>query len=91
MRPPLGYSKAKLGRVCKLIRSLYGLKQASREWNAKFTSTLLSYSFKQSPHDHCLFIKNDSGYFLKLLVYIDDMLITGSHVSDIDQIKVYLH
>lgn len=79
IRPPPGYTKFKEGQVCKLVRSLYGLKQASCEWNAEFTSTLIDYGFQQSPHDHCLFIKANSTHFLALLVYVDDVLITESH------------
>lgn len=45
MRPPLGYSKAKLGQVCKLNRPLYRLKQASKGWNHEFSSKLLAYGF----------------------------------------------
>lgn len=50
-----GYTKALPGQVCKLNKSLYGPKQASREWNAEFTMKLLAYGFIQSEHDHYLF------------------------------------
>ncbi|KAL0285677.1 UNVERIFIED_CONTAM: Retrovirus-related Pol polyprotein from transposon RE1 [Sesamum radiatum] len=56
MQAPAGYSVLK-GHVCKLKRSLYGLKQASRQWNLELTSKLLAFGFLQSAHDHCLFIK----------------------------------
>lgn len=57
MTPPQGYSKARPGQVCKLVKSLYGLKQASREWNVEFCRVLFAYGFTQSAHDHCLFTK----------------------------------
>lgn len=91
MAPPPGYSKARPGQVCKLIRSIYGLKQASREWNAELTNSLLSYGFTQSPHDHCLFTKHSGRQFLVLLVYVDDVLISGTCNQAIKDVKQYLH
>lgn len=55
MRPLEGYKKALPGQVYRLNKSLYGLKQATREWKVGFTPKLLAYSLKQSNHDHYLF------------------------------------
>ncbi|KAK4387417.1 Retrovirus-related Pol polyprotein from transposon RE1 [Sesamum angolense] len=90
MTPPEGYTKAQSGQVCKLKRSLYGLKQASRQWNLELTTKLLEFGFQQSSHDHCLFIKHSDSSFLALLVYVDDILLTGSSTTDIDVVKTYL-
>ncbi|KAL0431494.1 UNVERIFIED_CONTAM: Retrovirus-related Pol polyprotein from transposon RE2 [Sesamum radiatum] len=90
MSPPEGYTKALQGQVCKLKRSLYGLKQASRQWNLELTTKLLDFGFHQSPHDHCLFVKRTDQYFLALLVYVDDILLTGSSISELDAVKAYL-
>ncbi|KAK4386695.1 Retrovirus-related Pol polyprotein from transposon RE1 [Sesamum angolense] len=79
------------GKVCKLKRSLYGLKQASRQWNQELTSQLIRYGFSQSPHDHCLFTQQTTDGFLVLLVYVDDVLITGSSQLQIDKVKHFLH
>ncbi|KAL0375673.1 UNVERIFIED_CONTAM: putative mitochondrial protein [Sesamum calycinum] len=67
-----GYAKANARLVCRLRKSLYGLKQASRQWNIELTSKLESYGFKQSPHDHCLSImRTDSFSSFKLTAYSD--------------------
>ncbi|KAL0291225.1 UNVERIFIED_CONTAM: Retrovirus-related Pol polyprotein from transposon RE1 [Sesamum angustifolium] len=79
------------GKVCKLKRSLYGLKQASRQWNQELTSQLICYGFSQSPHDHCLFTQQTTDGFLVPLVYVDDVLITGSSQLQIDKVKHFLH
>ncbi|KAK4404009.1 Retrovirus-related Pol polyprotein from transposon RE2 [Sesamum angolense] len=56
MDAPEGY-KIPPGQVCRLKKSLYGLKQASRQWNQEFTDKIKAYGFIQSSHDHCLFVK----------------------------------
>ncbi|KAL0411028.1 UNVERIFIED_CONTAM: Retrovirus-related Pol polyprotein from transposon RE2 [Sesamum latifolium] len=90
MVPPEGYSKAHGGLVCRLKRSLYGLKQASRQWNVEFTTKLESYGFKQCPHDHCLFTLKKDSLFLALIVYVDDVLLTGNSLPALDDVKHYL-
>ncbi|KAL0374404.1 UNVERIFIED_CONTAM: Retrovirus-related Pol polyprotein from transposon RE1 [Sesamum radiatum] len=89
MLPPDGYS-IPAGKVCKLRRSLYGLKQASRQWNRELTDKLLGYGFSQSPHDYCLFTKNTDTGLLILLVYVDDVLLTGPSLSQINAAKEFL-
>ncbi|GJT76632.1 cysteine-rich receptor-like protein kinase 8 [Tanacetum coccineum] len=61
--------------VCKLKKSLYGLKQANRQWFTKLTTFLLSLGFKQSYADTSLFTLQDTTNFLTLLVYVDDILL----------------
>ncbi|KAL0281854.1 UNVERIFIED_CONTAM: Retrovirus-related Pol polyprotein from transposon RE1 [Sesamum angustifolium] len=87
MTPPEGY-EAPSGMVCKLKRSLYVLKQASRQWNLDFTTQLTAYGFRGSANDHCLFtLAHD---FLALLVYVDNVLITGTSDTLIQNVKSYL-
>ncbi|GKB72637.1 retrovirus-related pol polyprotein from transposon TNT 1-94, partial [Tanacetum coccineum] len=90
MIPPEGYNKAKPGQVCKLLRSLYGLKQASRQWNQELSKFICSLGFVQSKHDHSLFVKNKDSVFTAVLVYVDDILITGNCAEDIQATKVAL-
>ncbi|GKA42207.1 ribonuclease H-like domain-containing protein [Tanacetum coccineum] len=89
MKPPEGYFPSD-NKVCRLKRSLYGLKQAPRQWNAKLTSTLIENGFSQSKSDYSLYTKSDKGIFLALLVYVDDIIITGNNVSEIQKFKVFL-
>lgn len=69
--------------VCKLKRSLHGLKQAPRVWFEKFCSTLLDFLFNQSQYDSCL-QKTANGI---VLVYVDDIIITGSDLGTISKLQ----
>lgn len=91
MKLPQGYKKGKTGQVCKLVCSLYGLKQASREWNLEFCKKLFEFGFTHSHSDHCLFIKGSGSTFICLLVYVDDVLLTSPMQSLIDEVRDYLH
>ena len=76
---------------CKLIKSLYGLKQASRQWNAKLTEALCKSGYTQSHLDYSLFTKKSTVGQVIVLVYVDDLLITGSDPLLIQDTKQVLH
>ncbi|KAH9671391.1 retrovirus-related pol polyprotein from transposon RE1 [Citrus sinensis] len=65
--------------VCRLRKSLYGLKQAPRAWFITLYKFLLSYGFRQSKTDASLFLYHRDGHRIYFLVYVDDLIITGSH------------
>ena len=67
--------------VCQLKRALYGLKQAPRAWFDRFSSFLIDYGFFCSTADSSLFIYNHDSHILILLVYVDDIILTGSSDS----------
>ena len=91
MELPPGYHREgeplPVNAVCKLSKSLYGLKQASRQWYAKFSNFLLSNGFKQSSTDYSLFIKKHGSSIMCLLVYVDDIILVGNCSQDIDSFK----
>ena len=73
--------------VCKLNKSLYGLKHASKQWYAKFYNALLEDGFSQSATDHSLFIKSTCSFFMALLVCIDDIIIETSDEKAVQILK----
>lgn len=76
--------------VCKLVKSLYGLRQAPRCWFHKLSTTLLANQFVQSKADYSLFTKTTDTTITITLVYVDDLLITGNSRSDIGWLKSML-
>ena len=88
MQVPQGYSQTlPPNTVCKLQKSLYGLKQANRQWFEKLTTFLISLGFKQSNVDTSLFTFQKAHVFLSLLVYVDDILLAGNDKAMIRSIK----
>ncbi|XP_031267559.1 uncharacterized protein LOC116125995 [Pistacia vera] len=88
---PPGLQRQKENIVCLLQKSLHGLKQASRQWNEKFTKALTSNGFLQSEHDYAFFLKRKGNSFIALIIYIDDILITGNDEVAIKSLKEHLN
>lgn len=72
------------------MKSLYGLKQANCQWNAKLTSALLSCGYTQSNAGHSMFTKRNGSSFNVLLVYMDDVLLSSNDLGEINYIKSFL-
>lgn len=85
MQEPEGYDDGS-GKVCRLKRSLYGLKQASRCWNRKFTNFLRRFKLKATTADSCVFTGPDRDHNLILAIYIDDGLVAARDPSLIDKL-----
>ena len=87
MEIPQGFKDA--GRICKLEKSLYGLKQSPRTWNKKMTTTLQEENFIQSSADPCLFIKKIDDRLAFISCYVDDCLLIGKD-QDVRNLKATL-
>jgi hypothetical protein len=73
--------------VCKLKKSLYGLKQSPRMQYQKFDTCILIFGFVRSKVDHCIYSKEESGCFIYVVLYVDDMLLIGNNMNAIKEVK----
>lgn len=89
-QPPGFVDKSHPHHVCKLEKSIYGLKQAPRAWNARFTSYISKLEFQTSKCDPSLFIYKKGNHVAYLLLYVDDIIITGSSKALIAQLTLLL-
>lgn len=79
MNIPPGIEENTGNKVCKLRKALYGLKQSPRAWFGRFATVMKDFGYKQSQGDHTLFIKHSkTGKVTALLVYVDDIIVTGN-------------
>lgn len=85
MKQPLGFTDPQLPHhVCKLHKSLYGLKQAPRAWNQKFYDFMITKDFLSIYLEPSLFVHKNSSLSIYILLYVDDILITGSDKEKIN-------
>ncbi|RVW84956.1 Retrovirus-related Pol polyprotein from transposon TNT 1-94 [Vitis vinifera] len=76
--------------VCRLKRSIYGLKQASRQWYRKFDQVITSFGFKENTVDQCIYLKFSGSKFIILVLYVDDILLASSDVGLLHETKRFL-
>ena len=92
MHQPQGFvDSAYPSYVCKLNKALYGLKQAPRAWYDRLKESLVQWGFRVSKSDTSLFIKHAGTYILLILIYVDDILVTGSDSKLIGNVIQQLH
>ncbi|GKD60937.1 retrovirus-related pol polyprotein from transposon TNT 1-94, partial [Tanacetum coccineum] len=88
MNQPEGFiAPGQEGKVCRLVKSLYGLKQALKQWHQKFDHAMLESGFKINKCDKCVYVKDISSGYVILCLYVDDMLIVGSNDKMIKSTK----
>uniref|UniRef100_H3H842 Integrase catalytic domain-containing protein n=1 Tax=Phytophthora ramorum TaxID=164328 RepID=H3H842_PHYRM len=88
MAQPDGYvDEAHPDHVCKLKRSLYGLKQSPRMWNQTIDDFMLKLGFKKCESDHCVYLKRDGQDMIFVALYVDDLILASSNDELLESTK----
>ncbi|KAK8555331.1 hypothetical protein V6N12_009479 [Hibiscus sabdariffa] len=91
MTQPEGFvTPENAGKVCKLQRSIYGLKQASRSWNLHFNDTIKEFGFIRNEDEPCVYKKFSGSIVSFLILYVDDILIIGNDIPTLQSVKAWL-
>ena len=81
MTQPEGFVDPKnAGKICKLQRSIYGLKQASRSWNIRFDEVVKGFGFIKNEEEPCVYKKASGNTLVFLVLYVDDILLIGNDI-----------
>ncbi|NEY13649.1 hypothetical protein DDE04_09110, partial [Bifidobacterium pseudocatenulatum] len=79
-----------VGKVCKLQRSIYGLKQASRSWNLRFDDAIKEFGFIKNEDEPCVYKKVSGSVVIFLVLYVDDILLIGNDIPSLQSVKTWL-
>ncbi|GJS53332.1 retrovirus-related pol polyprotein from transposon RE1 [Tanacetum coccineum] len=91
MEQPSGFvAQGESRRVCKLKKALYGLKQSPRAWFGKFSNAKIKCGLRRSVYDHFVFYSSSNAGCILLVVYVDDIVITGSDNVEIKKLKSFI-
>nr|GFB98450.1 putative retrotransposon protein [Tanacetum cinerariifolium] len=91
MEQPEGFVNPKYpNHVSKIKRSIYGLKQASRQWNKRFDDEIKKFGFTQNRDEPCVYIKASGSNITFLILYVDDILIIRNSIPILQSVKTYL-
>jgi hypothetical protein len=74
-------------RACKLKKSIYGLKQASRQWYIKFNKVITSFGFIENLVDQCIYLKISGSKVIFLVLYVDDILLASNDLGLLHETK----
>ena len=81
---------AQAGKVCRLHKAIYDLKQSPRAWFGKFSEVVLKFGLRHCHFDHSVFSHTSNRGKILLIVYVDDIIIIGDDKQSIDDLKRYL-
>ena len=91
MTQPVGFVYPKYpNRVCKLQRSIYGLKQASRSLNLHFDEVVKEFGFMKNEDEPCVYKKVSGSAIIFLVLYVDDILLIGNDIPTLQSVKSWL-
>ena len=93
VKQPVGFEKLDLNGqpyVCKLKKRLYEIQQSPRNWHGTIQHELITEGFKACMCDPCVYVKNDSSSKVFIVLYVDDLLVTGSSEVGISKTKAFL-
>ena len=76
--------------MCKLQKSIYGLKQASKSWNIRFDETIKEFGFSPNQDEACVYKKVSGSVLVFLVLYVDDILLIGNNVLVLQSVKIWL-
>jgi hypothetical protein len=78
--------------VCRLKKSLYGLKQSPRQWYKRFDSYMIQIGYIRCEYDCCVYVRIlEDGSYIFLLLYVDDMLIATKSMCEVNRLKSLFH
>ncbi|XP_071738734.1 uncharacterized mitochondrial protein AtMg00810-like [Rutidosis leptorrhynchoides] len=89
-QPPMFVAQGESGKVCRLRKAIYGLKQSPRAWFGKFNAVVRDFGLRRSAYDHSVFFASSNSGCILLVVYVDDIVITGSDKEGINRLKTFL-
>ena len=90
-QPPKFVAQGEIVRVCRLRKSLYGLKQSPRAWFGNFSEVIEKFGMQKSKSNHYVFYRNSQEGIILLVVYVDDIIIIENDMTGISSLKSFLH
>ena len=90
-QPPGFVAQGEIGRVCRLQKSSYDLKQSPRAWFGKLSEVIEKFGMQKRKSDHFSFYRNSQGVIILLVVYVDDIIIIGNDMTTISSLNSFLH
>ena len=91
VQPPGFVIQGEIGKVCRLQKSLHGLKQSSRAWFGKFSQIIETFGLQKCKSDHSAFYRKSNCGIIILVMHVDDIVITRSDSKDISSLKSFIH